>query len=486
MKKVAIHNLGCKVNSYEAEAMEQLLVKSGYSIVEFDGDEPADVYIINTCSVTNIADRKSRQMLHKAKKMNPDAVVVAAGCYAQADSSKLEDDMAVDIIIGNNCKINIVEMLDEYYKNNSHKKTAEKLLDMSHENTYEELKISKVNEHTRAYIKIQDGCNQFCAYCIIPYLRGRIRSRKLDDIKEEVEKLVASGYKEFVLTGIHLSSYGMDEYSYNKIKDDEKEKADNIPDNSNNSVVSNIPQNTLIDVIEMVDAIQGVERIRLGSLEPRVINDEFMTRLSRLKKVCPHFHLSLQSGCDRTLKKMNRRYTTKEYLEGCKTIRKYYNNPAITTDVIVGFPGETEEDFEITRKFLNEVDFYEMHIFKYSRRKGTAADKMPDQVDEKIKTERSKILLREEKRMSSAYRKKFVGEECDVLIEERMQLNGEMYYTGYSKNYIRIIIPAVQLEKLSENHNIKNHNEITNEIYKVKITECYNDEILLAQMIDKL
>ncbi len=489
LRKAAIHNLGCKVNSYEAEAMEQLLLDAGYTIVDFDGDEPADVYIINTCSVTNIADRKSRQMLHKAKKLNPDAVVVAAGCYAQSDSAKLDEDSAVDIILGNNCKIDIVTMLDEYFNNNTrHKETSEKLIDMSHEKHYENLKINKVNEHTRAYIKIQDGCNQFCTYCIIPYLRGRIRSREILDITEEIVHLVAAGYKEFVLTGIHLSSYGMDNMNYNKVKDDEKKlyalgKNCGSEEEPCTEEVSNVPENTLIDVIEAVNDIEGVERIRLGSLEPRIITDDFMGRLSRLDKVCPHFHLSLQSGCDKTLRRMNRRYTTEEYLKGCEIIRRYYKNPAITTDVIVGFPGESDEDFEVTKDFLRKVDFYEMHIFKYSRRKGTAADKMPDQIDEKIKTERSKILLAEEKKMSADYRKKFIGSECDVLIEEKIQLDGKEYYTGYSRNYIKIVIPAENLEEGYKIQAKEENYQIENKIYDVKIEKCISDEILLASCV---
>ena len=429
MRKVAIHNLGCKVNSYEAESMELMLSNAGYEIVPFDENILADIYIINTCSVTNIADRKSRQMLHKAKKMNPASIVIAAGCYVQADEAGVKADEAVDIVLGNNMKINIVDVLDEYYKDNSR---DDYVLDINNkETTYEELKIDKVTEHTRAYIKIQDGCNQFCSYCIIPYTRGRIRSRLAQDIVEEVKRLAANGYKEIVLTGIHLTSYG---------KDTGKE--------------------TLLDVIKLVHEIEGIERIRLGSLEPRIITDEFVSGISRLYKVCPHFHLSLQSGCDKTLKDMNRKYTSQEYMEGCDILRKYYSNPAITTDVIVGFPAETDEDFNITKAFLEKVHFYEMHIFKYSRRKGTVADKMSGQVADKVKAQRSSVLMKLEEEMSLEYRKLYVNSVMDVLIEEKQLIAGEEYYTGYTKNYIRVLVPVKQLDGAES--------EIVNSIYNIK------------------
>lgn len=410
MKKVAIHNLGCKVNSYEAESMEQMLRAAGYSIVPFDENVPADVYIINTCSVTNIADRKSRQMLHKAKKMNPDAIVVAAGCYVQSDSEGVQKDEAVDLVLGNNCKINIVEALENYAADHE---SHISVLDLSVKQPYEELEIDKVSEHTRAYIKIQDGCNQFCSYCIIPYTRGRIRSRELDDILKEVHRLADNGYQEIVLTGIHLTSYGVDNQ-----------------------------KGSLLEVISRIHEIEGVKRIRLGSLEPRVVTEEFVSALAAMEKVCPHFHLSLQSGCDSVLKRMNRKYTTAEYEEGCRILRKYFNNPAITTDVIVGFPQETEDEFETTYKFVKRIHFYEMHVFKYSRRKGTVADKMDGQVDEKIKTQRSGRLLALEKEMSAAYRKESIGKTMQVLIEEKMNYNGTDYMAGYTKNYIRVLIPA--------------------------------------------
>ena len=401
MKKVAIHSLGCKVNSYEAESMEIMLRDEGYEIVPFSEDVQADIYIINTCSVTNIADRKSRQMLHKAKKMNPEAVVVAAGCYVQADPDGVKKDECVDIILGNNMKISIVEALNDYFGGSDKTSYLVDINDKYQE--YESLKINQTGEHTRAYIKIQDGCNQFCSYCIIPYVRGRVRSRKPEDIVNEVKTLAATGVKEVVLTGIHISSYGTD--------------------------LENI---SLIELIEAIHEIEGIKRIRLGSLEPRIITEEFAKRIAGLEKICPHFHLSLQSGCDKTLKAMNRKYNTEEYYEGCVKLREVFDNPAITTDVIVGFPGETEEDFLETRKFLEKVHFYEMHIFKYSRRKGTVADKMKEQVADTVKSERSAVLLALEKAQSLEYRKMYIGKRLEVLIEELTEIDGRSYYTGYT------------------------------------------------------
>lgn len=423
VKKVSIHNLGCKVNSYEAESMEQLLVDAGYEIVAFDSDSIADIYIINTCSVTNIADRKSRQMLHKAKKKNPNAIVVAAGCYVNADVEKAVQDNAVDIVLGNNKKINIVEALEEYFKN--HKNNVN-VVDMSKNHEYENLHIEKTTQHTRAYIKIQDGCNQFCSYCIIPYTRGRIRSRSIDDIYKEVCKVVESGVKEIVLTGIHLSSYGVE----------------------NNS-------GTLLDVIVRLSDIEGLKRIRLGSLEPNIITDEFVSVISKISKVCPHFHLSLQSGCDTVLKHMNRKYTVDEYYEKCCILRKYYSNPAITTDVIVGFPNETDKNFAATYAFLKKVNFYEMHIFKFSRRKGTIADKMTGQIDEKVKTIRSNELIDLGNRMSSDYRKCFIGKEKEVLIEEFVCIDNKTYAVGYTDNYIKVYMFIDEKSILKVNDMVK-------------------------------
>ena len=442
-RTVAIHSLGCKVNSYEAESMEQLLKQAGYTIVPFDENIMADIYIINTCSVTNIADRKSRQMLHKSKKINPDAIVVAAGCYVNADTKKAAEDNAVDIVLGNNCKINIVEALENYYKD---KNNSEMVVDFKEKQEYEELKLDEVSTHTRAYIKIQDGCNQFCSYCIIPYTRGRIRSRDIDEIEEEVTKLVSKGFKEVVLTGIHLTSYGVD----------------------NN-------KGSLLEVIMRLDKIEGLQRIRLGSLEPRVITEEFAKTLSSSKKICPHFHLSLQSGCDTVLKRMNRKYTTQEYYDKCCILRKYFNNPAITTDVIVGFPQETEEEFEATKVFLEKVHFYEMHIFKYSRRKGTVADRMEGQVDEKVKTQRSAILLELENKMSKEYRQQHIGKTEEVLIEEIVSENGKDYFMGFTPDYIRVKIAC---------DTALDNSEYINTIKKVHMKELNDDGIVVTGIFE--
>ena len=414
MRKAAFHNLGCKVNAYETEAMEQMLEAAGYEIVPFAPG--ADVYVINTCSVTNIADRKSRQMLHRAKKMNPEAVVVAAGCYVQAAGRELaEKDEAVDIVIGNDRKKELVQILDRYFQEKTTGEEPEDvyLKDLVSPTEYEELHISRVEEHTRAFIKVQDGCNQFCSYCIIPYTRGRVRSRRPEDVAEEIRGLAAQGYKEMVLTGIHLSSYGVD-----------------FPGG----------RPGLMDLIAMVHEIDGVERIRLGSLEPRIITEESAGFMAGLKKLCPHFHLSLQSGCEETLKRMNRKYTTEEYLEKCEILRKHFDRPAITTDVIVGFPGETEEEFEQTRAFVERVHFYEMHVFKYSRRKGTRADRMDGQVPEPVKAERSDVLLELEKTMSEEYRRLWLRETVDLLLEEEAEIDGKPVMTGCTREYVKCVV----------------------------------------------
>ncbi len=416
--KCTLHNLGCKVNSYETEAMRQLLEAAGYEIVEF-GSETADVYIINTCTVTNIADRKSRQMLHKAKKDNPNAVVVAAGCYVQEAGEKLLADEAVDLIVGNNRKGQIVEVLDEYFKGRN---IEDSFIDINKTKEYEKLEINASLSHTRAYIKIQDGCNQFCTYCIIPFARGRVRSRSLDDIMSEVKKLADSGCHEIVVTGIHLSSYGLD--------------FDNTEYNS--QPVPNAER--LLQVLEAIAKVEGIDRIRLGSLEPRIITDEFLLRLSAIEQICPHFHLSLQSGCDETLRRMNRRYDTQEFYDGVVKIRKYFDKPAITTDVIVGFPGETDEEFEVTRKYLEKINFFEMHVFKYSRRKGTIADRMENQVPENIKSGRSDVLIELDERLSKEYRESFVNEYENVLVEEYIELEGKKYAVGHTKRYVRVLI----------------------------------------------
>ncbi len=404
MKKAALHNLGCKVNAYETEAMQQMLEAAGYEIVSFS--EAADVYVINTCSVTNMADRKSRQMLHRAKKLNPEAVVVAAGCYVQTKEDEAIEDAAIDIIIGNNKKHELITRLDEFFRDHGKIDAVLDINDKNHE--FEELYLDQPSEHTRAFIKVQDGCNQFCSYCIIPYARGRVRSRNMESVLEEVNRLAKNGYKEVVLTGIHLSSYGIETGA------------------------------SLLELIQEIHKVEGIKRIRLGSLEPKVVTEEFASELSKLEKICPHFHLSLQSGCDATLQRMNRKYTAEEYENGCKTLRKYFEHPAITTDVIVGFPGETEEEFQTTEEYLERIHFYEMHIFKYSKRKGTRAAEMKDQIPENTKTERSNKLIQLGEQMSVEFRKYYLGREEEVLFEEEVQINGIPYYVGYTKEYVKV------------------------------------------------
>ena len=434
MLKVALHNLGCKVNAYETEAMQHLLEEAGYEIVPFT--QKADVYVINTCSVTNMADRKSRQMLHKAKKNNPDSIVVATGCYVQTSEKEVLNDLSVDIVIGNDRKHDLVRLLDEYSLD-SVNDTVDDINDGKHD--FEELFIDQTKEHTRAFIKVQDGCNQFCSYCIIPYARGRVRSRRFENVIAEVERLAANGFKEVVLTGIHLSSYGVD-----------FEEATG-----------------LLELIQAVNAVKGIERIRLGSLEPKIVTEHFASELSKLDKICPHFHLSLQSGCDATLKRMNRKYTTKEYERGCELLRKYFVHPAITTDVIVGFPGETEEEFEQTKAYLEHIHFYEMHIFKYSKRKGTRAAVMPDQIDEQIKAARSEKLIALGHDMSKEFRKFYIGKNEEVLFEEKAVIGDKEYFVGYTKEYVKVA------KETDEN--------LENQIVSGRISGMLTDEILLFE-----
>ena len=418
-KKVALHNLGCKVNAYEVEAMQQLLENAGYETVPFE--EGADVYVINTCTVTNIADRKSRQMLHKAKKMNPDAIVVATGCYAQADTEKLKEDTAVDLILGNNQKTQIVEALEEYEK--EHAKQVQ-VIEINHTKEYEELSISSTAEHVRAYIKVQDGCNQFCTYCIIPFARGRVRSRKIEEVLSEVETLAAKGYKEVVLTGIHLSSYGVD------FPKEERE--------------------SLLSLIQAVSRVEGISRIRLGSLEPRIITEEFLEGIVKTGKVCPHFHLSLQSGCNKTLKNMKRRYSAQEYAEKCELIRKFYPAPALTTDVIVGFPQETEEDFEESYEFVKKIHFYETHIFKYSRRHGTKAASMDGQLTEAAKAQRSDRMLELHEIRAREYEEAMIGKKMELLLEEEIEIDGRPWYVGHSREYVRAVISKTDAHRVND------------------------------------
>lgn len=433
MRKAALHNLGCKVNAYETEAMQQMLEEAGYEIVPFQ--EEADVYIINTCSVTNMADRKSRQMIHRAKKRNPKAVIVAAGCYVQTAYDRGETDEAIDIIIGNNKKHELLWQIESFF-DNQEKSSA--VIDInSGKEDYEELFLSKTAEHTRAFIKVQDGCNQFCTYCIIPYARGRVRSRKAEDVLKEVQGLAKKGYQEVVLTGIHLSSYGID-----------------IEDN-------------LLHLIEEVHKIEGIQRIRLGSLEPKIVTEEFAKHLSRMPKICPHFHLSLQSGCDATLKRMNRKYTTAEYETGCEILRKYFTHPAITTDVIVGFPGETREEFQITREYLERIHFYEMHIFKYSKRAGTKAAVMEHQVEEQTKTLRSNELLQLEAQMSKEFRDYYLGRETEALMEEKTTIDGQEYYVGFTKEYVKTAVLSKE--------------DLTNRFIQGKIVRALTEELYLME-----
>lgn len=438
--KVALHNLGCKVNAYEIEAMQQLLEEAGYEIVPFEPG--ADIYVINTCTVTNIADRKSRQMLHKAKKMNPEAIVVATGCYVQTGGDKLEKDEAIDLVLGNNQKINIVEALAEYAENKpghgSH------VIKINQTKEYEELSIDHTAEHVRAYIKVQDGCNQFCTYCIIPYARGRVRSRNIESVLKEVHSLAEKGYKEVVLTGIHLSSYGVD------FPEEKKE--------------------TLLSLIRAVHEIEGIQRIRLGSLEPGIVTREFAEGIAALPKVCPHFHLSLQSGCDETLERMNRRYRSGEYRERCELLREVYGNPALTTDVIVGFPQESEEEFQKSYDFVDGIHFYETHIFKYSRRQGTKAAAMDGQLTEAEKARRSEKMIEMHHRHASDYEKSMIGKELEVLIEEEYTNDGRTWYLGHSREYIKTAVPK------SENYGV-------NDIIRVKAERFLEEHIMTGEVV---
>lgn len=444
MKSVALHNLGCKVNGYEIDVMQQELSEHGYRIVPFD--TIADIYIINTCTVTNIADRKSRQMLHRAKKENPQAVVVAVGCYVETDQEGVQKDTCIDIAIGNNRKSKIVEILDDYFAECEQGTVLDKTMcdetmdDIAHTSEYEQMQLEHHPGHTRAYIKIQDGCNQFCSYCIIPYARGRIRSRKTEDILAEIKGLVKEGCREVVLTGIHISSYGLDR-----------------------------GESELLHLIQLIHEIDLVERIRLGSLEPRIITPEMAASFAALPKLCPHFHLSLQSGCDLTLSRMNRHYTSQEYAEGVRLLRAVYDNPAITTDVIVGFPGETQEEFEESKDFLEKIAFYEVHVFKYSIRKGTAAAKLPGQLTDNQKSQRSDILLQITRKQAHQYRENFIGEKVKVLWEDTETISGQIYLTGYTERYVRVA-------GLFQN----NEEKMSGKFSEMKVTGFLENDILLG------
>ena len=479
VKKVAFHNLGCKVNSYEIEVMQQKMLEQGYHIVSFD--EAADIYIVNTCTVTNIADRKSRQLLHRARQRNPGAVVVAVGCYVQTGLNVLEQDDSVDLAIGNNRKKDIVEILERYLKvregggpsceKGAAAHEADKTLggttvpDIAHTYEYEEMQLKQTAEHTRAYIKIQDGCNQFCSYCAIPLARGRVRSRRAEDILTEVHGMVKAGYREVVLTGIHISSYGID------FDSGQWEQGRSVPARRG-ELLEYSGNSRLMDLIEQVHRTEGLERLRLGSLEPRIITAETAERLAALPKLCPHFHLSLQSGCDTTLKRMNRHYTVGEYYESVEHLRRAFGFPAITTDVIVGFPGETEEEFEQTQAFLEKVGFYEMHIFKYSRRDGTVAANLKDQVPEEIKNLRSEQLFQLEKMQSQSFRSRYIGREAEILLEETKEIQGQCFYLGHTKDYVKIAVPYV------ENVDIFR----SGQILKVAVGSFLTDEILQGEV----
>lgn len=456
MKNVAFHNLGCKVNSYELEFVQQRFVQKGYKIVPFD--QNADIYVINTCTVTNIADRKSRQMIHQAKKRNPRAVVAALGCYVQTGQEAVEKDACIDIAIGNNKKRETVEIIEAYLADA--KKAEDSIIDINHTDEYEEMKLEETGEHTRAYIKIQDGCNQFCSYCIIPFARGRVRSRLPEDICSEIRGLADKDYREFVLTGIHISSYGVDfrdENLRNSLSGGEEE----------NHAVYGREKSLLPGLIRVIHGLEGVERLRLGSLEPRIITEGFVKSLASMEKICPHFHLSLQSGCDETLKRMNRHYTTEEYRRGVELLRDYFECPAITTDVIAGFPGETEEEFAATKRFLEEMKLFEMHVFPYSLRKGTAAAGMEDQIDGETKKSRSHELLAMTRKQSKDYRRQFVGREESVLFEETKVIEGRSYQIGYTARYVKVAKVCGE--------------DLSGRLVRGRIKGMLNEEILLME-----
>ena len=409
LRKAALHNLGCKVNSYELEAMQQALENAGYRIVPFEPG--ADVYVIKTCTVTNIADRKSRQMLHKARGMNPDAVVVAVGCYAQVRGKELEKDPAIDLIIGSDRKGDLVQELERYFAGGGRRTDTSEI---RKDREIEKLETDRAEGHTRAFLKVQDGCNQFCSYCIIPYARGRVRSRKIADVVQETERLVASGVQEVVLTGIHLCSYGKD------LGEGEDLSA----------------------LIRAVHQVEGICRIRLGSLEPGSIDEAFVKNMAELPKVCPHFHLSLQSGCSRTLQRMNRKYTPEEFAQTCALLRRYFRHPAICTDIITGFPGETEEDFEECRSFVEKMHFFETHIFPYSRREGTRAAAFPDQIPEAVKKERGAVLRDLDRKRREEFLKYYCGMPMEVLFEETVTVGGRSWWLGHGKEYQKVLLPA--------------------------------------------
>lgn len=466
-KTAAFLSLGCKVNSYETEAMRGMFEAAGYRIVDFK--EVADVYIVNTCTVTNIADRKSRQMLHQAKHRNPKAVIAAVGCYVQAAEEVLQQDSAVDLVVGNNKKSDIVAMVERCMDSNS---KEELVVDINEEQVYEELHVITTMEKTRAFIKIQDGCNRFCSYCIIPYVRGRVRSRREEDILTEVQSLADRGYQEIVLTGIHISSYGSDRKKQKTNEDETEEvKTDVVTTESEKASGSSdrTEEMPLARLIEGIGKIHGIKRIRLGSLEPRIITEEFLRRISSVEQFCPHFHLSLQSGSDSVLKRMNRKYSSEEYYDRVQLIRRYFEQPSFTTDVIVGFPGETEEEFEETMEFVKRVGFSHIHVFKYSKRAGTKAADMPDQIQEEIKSRRSDALISLSNFMAAEYRKLFVGKIEKILFEETEEINGKKYQIGHNERYLKLAVPGEE--------------ERSNQLLMGKVAGFLTDEILLCEIL---
>ncbi len=460
MKSVALHNLGCKVNAYEMDVMQQMLQEEGYVIVPFD--EVADIYIVNTCTVTNIADRKSRQMLHQAKARNPKAIVVAVGCYVQTAGKEALSDDCVDLAVGNNRKKDLASILRDFLAEREGAEYGADVIDINAPSCdYEEMTLKKPLGHTRAYIKIQDGCNQFCSYCVIPYARGRVRSRRWEDIRQEMEGLARTGCKEVVLTGIHISSYGID------FEDEAWERGESLTDKHETGQRDYGSRSKLLDLLERISDVDGIERIRLGSLEPRIITEKSAARLAENRKLCPHFHLSLQSGCDDTLRRMNRHYTTAEYAAGVEYLRRAFSHPAITTDVIVGFPGETEQEFEETCEFLQRMNLYEIHIFKYSRRKGTRAADMPGQLTNAVQSARSGRLFALEKQQSHDFRAFYLGKEVTVLFEEKKEIDGGTYCVGHTKEYVKVA------KKTGEN--------LSNQILTGRIVGFLEDEILFME-----
>ena len=454
MRTIAFHNLGCKVNSYETDAMAQKCIEKGYKIVDFE--QKADIYVVNTCSVTNIADRKSRQMLHKAKKQNPDSVVVAVGCFVQANPEEVAKDEAIDLIVGNNKKKDLFEIVEEYLNQKSVSKDLEgtTVTDIHHCD-YEELKINKSEEHSRVFVKIQDGCDRYCTYCIIPYVRGNLRSRKPEDVVREIKEIAANGYREVVITGIHLSSYGKDFLKDGKPSLDYSGNAD-----------------YLINLLKDINEVEGIDRIRIGSFEPMILSEDFVSKLSKITKLCPHFHISLQSGCDSVLKRMNRHYDTKEFYEKTVLLREYFPGCALTTDVIVGFPGETEEEFNTTYDYLTKIKFFETHIFPYSRRKGTVADRMPGQLTMNEKKERVTKLLELDDKLSREYRESKLGETDNIIVEEIKTINGEDYYVGHTPEYVMVA--------LKEDETIS---KLIGHTVKVNLYKMLTDDVVLGNII---